>query len=395
MERETQSVRRVGLGPVQRESPGDGRSQAGTAEPLAWFGAEAVGGLMLPSATPTASQLYAPRGVWLDDRRLIVADTGNHRILVWNDPLQGGSHRDADLVLGQSDFVSEGAQSAGQGPENGMRLPTGLLVHEERLIVADAWNHRLLIWNRFPEHSAARPDLVIGQSDLSGVEENRGQPCGPLGFNWPFGIALVDGWFYVTDTGNRRVLVWPGIPEPEDAPEVILGQPTPESREENRGRVAADSFRWPHDVAGDHRSLFIADAGNHRILGWDPRPERDREADRVLGQPDFDSVREFPYAPQTAAGVRFPYAIALEGDRMAAADTANNRILVWDRMPETSSVAADRVLGQPDFAANGENRWDAVALDTFCWPYGIRMHNGHLAVADSGNNRAMIWTLGR
>ena len=40
--------------------------------PLVRLGAESPFGLALPSATPTASQLYAPRGVWLDDTRLIV-----------------------------------------------------------------------------------------------------------------------------------------------------------------------------------------------------------------------------------------------------------------------------------------------------------------------------------
>jgi hypothetical protein len=56
-------------------------------------------------------------------------------------------------------------------------------------------------------------------------------------------------------------------------------------------------------------------------------------------------------------------------------------------------VPADRVLGQVDFAGAGENRWDLVADDTFCWPYGLALHRGRLAVADSGNNRVMLWEL--
>ena len=46
-------------------------------KPLVWLGAPSAGGLALPDASPTTRNLYAPRGVWLDERRLIVADSGN------------------------------------------------------------------------------------------------------------------------------------------------------------------------------------------------------------------------------------------------------------------------------------------------------------------------------
>jgi len=28
--------------------------------------------------------MYAPRGVWTDGERVVVADTGNHRVLIWH-----------------------------------------------------------------------------------------------------------------------------------------------------------------------------------------------------------------------------------------------------------------------------------------------------------------------
>lgn len=376
---------------------------SGGARPAVWLGAAALGGLMLPDAQPTSSQVYAPRGVWLDDDRLVVCDTGNHRVLIWHDPSSLVSHSDADVVLGQSDFVSEGAQAAGRGPERGMRLPTGVVVHDGRLIVADAWNHRLLVWNTVPEASDIAPNLVLGQRDPTTVDENRGGACGPLGFYWPFGVAVVDGRLWVADTGNRRVLGWDGIPEPDEPPATVLGQPDAESRDENRGELGPASFRWAHDVAGTADTLFVADAGNHRLLAWRPAPTADTPASAVHGQPDFTTAGEFPYQPQTASSLRFPYAIDIEsstGGAMVVADTANNRVLVWDSVPNVvadspvaGGVPADRVLGQPDFGTNGENRWDAVGPDTFCWPYGLSLHRDRVAVADSGNNRVMIWEL--
>ncbi len=52
---------------------------------------------------------------------------------------------------------------------------------------------------------------------------------------------------------------------------------------------------------------------------------------------------------------------------------------------------ADHVLAQPDFGSNGENRWTSVQRDTLCWPYGLSLRGDTLAVADSGNNRVMVW----
>lgn len=384
-------VRPSRAGPAPGASAGS--DPAGGAAPVSWLGAEAAGGLTLPGALPTERQMYAPRGVWLDDEVLVVCDTGNHRVLVWHEPASLVSHGAADVVLGQPDFTTEGAQAGGRGPEAGLRLPTGVLVHDGRLVVADAWNHRILVWDEVPTSSDTPPDVVLGQVDASSVEENRGGACGPTTFYWPFGVAMVDGRLVVADTGNRRVLAWDGIPMPDDPPSLVLGQPDAHERDENRGELGPASFRWPHAVAGTHRIAFVADAGNHRLLGWQPAPTADRPADVVLGQTDFVTGSEFPYAPQTPTSMRFPYAVDVDGDTMVVADTANNRILVWDTVPATSTVPADRVLGQRDFAGNGENRWDAVTADTFCWPYGLSLHAGRLAVADSGNNRVTVWSL--
>lgn len=361
------------------------------ARPVGWLGAPAPGGLALPAATPTASQLYGPRAVWADERVVVAADTGNHRVLIWHDGAPA-SHSDADVVLGQRDFVTETAN--GPGPEAGLHLPTGVLVHDGRLVVADAWNHRVLVWDRVPERSGVPADVVIGQPDRESVAENRGEGCGPLGFYWPFGVAVVGGRFWVTDTGNRRVLSWAEIPDPDDKPDLVLGQADFSERDENRGEVGPASFRWPHAAAGTAERLLIADAGNHRILGWSPPPPGDRPADQVLGQPDFLSASEFPYQPQSATALRFPYAVSVDAaGHMAVADTANNRILLWRSVPSASGVAADGVIGQSDFAANGENRWTAVLPDTLCWPYGLSLRGSRLAVSDSGNNRVTFWEI--
>ena len=385
--------------------------------PQAWLGAPAPGGLALPPAAPSMAWMYSPRGVFLGEDQLVVADSGNHRVLIWH-TLPDSDEQPADVVLGQPDGHTEGPAAGGRGPERGMHLPTGVLVYEGRLVVADAWHHRILVWDSVPRTSDVAPDLVIGQPDAGSVEANRGGPCSATGLYWPFGIAIVGSVFWVADTGNRRVLGWRGgIPEPDQPADILLGQPDPASHAENRGGPAGPaSFRWPHDISGDGDLLLIADAGDHRVLGWSPHPAGDRAADVVLGQPDFTSAEEWPYGPHTNDRFRFPYAVCLDGQTLAVADTANNRILLWDDVPGgtpfrradcadggtpfrgadcadggTPFRGADCVLAQPDFGSNGENRWTSVQRDTLCWPYGLSLRGDALAVADSGNNRVVLW----
>jgi len=390
----TLTVRTSVLSSSPQAPPADANLSGGWA-PHVWLGAPARGGLALPAATPTMAWMYSPRGVFFDDGHLVVADSGNHRVLIWHG-LPTRDEQPANVVLGQPDGTSEGHGAGGRGPYNGMNLPTGVLVSDGRLIVADAWHHRILVWNDVPENDSAPPDMVLGQPDVGAVEPNAGRQCNASSLFWPFGIALIGSVFWVADTGNRRVLGWEGgLPEPGRPADIVLGQPDAATREENRGvGVGPASFRWPHSVTGSEDLLLVADAGDHRLLGWSPLPDADRPADLVLGQPDFVTAQEWPYGPQRGDRFRFPYAAGLDStctaDRLAVADTANNRILLWDDVP-AGGRPADYVLGQPTLEANGENRWSAVTRDSLCWPYGLWLRGNLLAVADSGNNRVMIW----
>lgn len=365
------------------------------ATPFLRLGGASPGGLMLPPADATPNHMYAPRGVWTDGERIAVCDTGNHRVLIWNQlPTADGTP--ADVVLGQADFISDAPAAGGTDFRGGMYLPTGVDVIGDNLVIADAWHHRLLVFDGFPARNLATPRYAIGQPDLDSITPNRGGEPSMSSLHWPFGFGVVGETFWVTDTGNRRVLGWHGadLPAANRPADILLGQDSQDARADNRGGdVGPVSFRWPHAVAGDDQTLYVADAGDHRILGWTPHPiDGERPADVVLGQENLTTNDEFKNRPQGAQRLRFPYGVAVSGGQLWVADTSNNRLLCWTSLPRSGfGILADHQIGQVDFDANGENRWESVRDDTLCWPYGLSIGNGIIAIADSGNNRAMFW----
>ena len=54
----------------------------------------------------------------------------------------------------------------------------------------------------------------------------------------------------------------------------------------------------------------------------------------------------------TQTGMRNPTGIATDGNIVAVADTDNNRVLIWFSAPKTNGQPANVVIGQPDFFHN-------------------------------------------
>jgi len=346
---------------------------------------------------PGAATLFGPRGACLagPNGPLFVSDTGHHRLLVWN-AVPEADGAPADLVIGQQDFAHEGRNAKGEPGPATLNVPTGIAAAEGVVAVADAWNHRVLIWHGYPETSNRPADVVLGRADFADTAANRGndQPAADTLF-WCYGVAIADGRLLVADTGNRRVLVWEEIPMKNGAPaDLVLGQKDFTTRDENAGGEAgALGMRWPHGIAFADGSLFVSDAGNNRVMVWRGFPATDgQDCDYVLGQADFAGLdhNRAHYFP-TAATLNMPYGIAVLGDRLAVADTANSRLLGFDRGDLAMGAAASRLAGQLGFAEKGDNRWGVATRDSLCWPYNVSAVSDTLVVADSGNNRVLLW----
>lgn len=90
--------------------------------------------------------------------KLIVADRDNHRVLIWNSiasQLSNGSP--ADVVLGQS-LMTTSASGSGLG---NMTRPAGVTVVGSKLLVADRGNQRILVWDTIPTVSGTPADRSV------------------------------------------------------------------------------------------------------------------------------------------------------------------------------------------------------------------------------------------
>ncbi len=328
------------------------------AEPVMYIGSASPGNLMLPDAQASPRTLYGPRGVFYKEPYLVVADTGNHRVLIWKyQDFEGFVQRDSDIVLGQPDFYSD-SPNAGGDPERGMFMPTGIFISEDnKLFVADAWNHRVLIWDKVPEESFSKPDHVVGQPDLRTVEQGA--------LFWCFGVYY-DGNLYVCDTGHGRVLKWRGIPDRMEEPDSVY-----------------EGFGWPHAFCKCGDYFFVADAGTgvSKVFAFYKYPGS-------VGQETF-YIGEGEGCGQTC--LNLPYGVSSYGDLLCVADTSNNRVLLFKKPWRNRRPIC--VLGQRSFAECGENRWEQVSDDTLCWPYAVHLSNGLVFIADTGNNRVTVWRI--
>ncbi len=346
---------------------------------------------------PNAESLFGPRGACLAEEAgpLFVADTGHHRLLVWlRAPRTDGAV--ADLVIGQPDFTSEGRNAKGTPGAATLNVPTGIAASSGVLAVADAWNHRVLIWHSYPERNNQPADVVLGQADFAATLANRGLDAPRADtLNWCYGVSIANGRLMVADTGNRRVLIWERLPEMNGAPaDLVLGQADFTCRDENAGiGVGATGMRWPHAIAANGSLLAVTDAGNNRIMVWRGMPaDNGAPCDFVLGQADFTGQEHnrAAYFPDAGA-LNMPYGLALQGDRLIVIDTANSRALGYPLACLAMGAAATHLAGQHGFADKGDNRWGPSSRDSLCWPYGITACGRTIVIADSGNNRVSLW----
>ena len=141
-----------------------------------------------------------PSGLSSDGTRLVMADTFNNRVLVWNELPTGNV--EPDLVLGQGHF---GSNEPGTGLDR-MNWPVTTATAGGKLLVADTQNDRILVWTTFPTASGQPADLVLSTPG----EANKHSSS--TGIDWPWGVWTDGTKVVVSSTMGGRVLVWTSFP---------------------------------------------------------------------------------------------------------------------------------------------------------------------------------------
>ena len=347
-----------------------------------------------------AHQMFGPRGVCrLSDGGIWVADTGHHRLLRW--PCISGpadaAGESAVQIFGQTHEDGESRNGGGEAGPCSFSTPVGLCAYGENgLALADSWNHRVLIWHQAPQQPGQAADVVLGQADFNSAESNRGeQQAAADSLFWPSAVYSDGQRLFVADTGNRRVLLWQELPTRNgQAADLVLGQADMQHRDQSAGAdLDKRGMVWPHGVDIWQGDLVVADAGANRIMLWSGVPQQSgTPCEHVLGQADeFGRLHNQGHYKASRHSLAMPYALAVWGEYLVVADSANSRLLIWHKADLAQGAMA--VHGQQDFVSAGDNRWQPVADDSLCWPYGLHVDADDLLIADTGNNRVQVWPL--
>jgi uncharacterized protein (TIGR03437 family) len=326
----------------------------------------------LPNTNPNlveGRELYSPTGIALDTSvtppRIYVADTSNNRVLAWKDAVGFKNGAFADLVIGQLDFYSTGANGPGRTgstSSTGLTTPTGLAVDQGDLYVADSGNNRIMRFKKPFDTPPGQlsPDLCIGQPSFNTTSPN--YPLNQAATPTVNGIAL--------STGSGAF-------------------------------IGAITFDTQHN-------LWLADAGNNRVLRYKAADvakggfATSISADLEIGQLDF--VSKQPNLPDTAVGVQTlnqlttPAAIAFDGvGRLYIADSdgsvIQDRVLVF-LPPFTTGMSATRLMGAQPAPIAGTTRTDpqiyAIAMYSPSAIFFLPGTQG-MGVVDSGYSRILIF----
>lgn len=382
-----------------------------------------------------------PRQLSYDNQgdRLFAADSGNHRILIFDSAAlaSGGA---ATGVLGQPslDSVTEQPLSA-----SGLRRPAGVAYYSNLLYVGDTEHHRVLVYDVIDVVNGEPAIAVIGQADQAGGSAGLAADRLTL----PAALAIDNNSLFIAERGAHRITRYDvATVGPSEAAADGAGHLT------GAGAMVYDSA-CPNGPGGglfvpvgfsaggvaldaaDHR-LFVADKGHHRVLVYalaaddtfaslvpahvlgqptlahclpgsgaaslrspsglalDVAAQRlyvaDYENDRVVVY-DVNAISDGEAAIATFTGLAGPSSLALGDGRLFVAASVQNRVLVYD----TAGGPAIHVLGQADFngiLANRDGGSEASA-GSLAFPSALAFDEDalQLFVADRGNNRVLIY----
>lgn len=338
-----------------------------TEKPTGWFktGQEAdiVLGPLGFNDSGGPSVLNHPGKVATDGQRLIVSDTWNHRVLIWNQiPTQNNTP--PDLVLGQKNFDTNYAGLAADK----MNWPMGAATNGEKLLVADTYNNRILIWNSFPTKNGQPADLVLGVDDFETRYSEFGERNKRTFIDNPWDV-WTDGNKVISSGGP--VLIWNTFPTYNNQPaDLILGLDDFSAR----FTETQEDFPTPRGIASDGKRLALGTYEPQRIFIYNDFPTQNGQ------DPDFFLALEHWGA----------MGLGLKNDKLFA--ISHSRFYIWNNFPAVSQKAdieyeprrtSEQIILAPDKIK--------LYPDQIGYGYGITVSNNKLIIADTNNNRILIF----
>ena len=189
-------------------------------------------------------------------------------------------------------------------------------------------------------------DIVIGQNDLARVlinaPQNNAEVPTDSGLFRPSGLIVdSNGDLFVADSGNSRVLRFPSPFEQRLAPgerhraNLVIGQRNASTRVTDASR---STMFYPFGLALTVEGhLVVSDAAHNRVLFFRRPTGGDfttgMAAEKVVGQPDFFTVTRSAQSNPAPNRMFSPRHIALDtDDRLYVTDSGNSRVLIFDRI---------------------------------------------------------------
>jgi hypothetical protein len=327
-----------------------------------------------------ANTLSGPRQSIIAEGKLIVNDAGNDRVLIWN-TIPTTNNVDADVVVGKS-TMTNGIDNGCGGANVLDPADAGILYVQGKLILGDAAHNRLLIFNSIPTTNGASADVVVGQPDFTTC--TAGTTANTFGVS---DIASDGTKLFIVDPGNNRLLIFNSIPTSNNASaDVVVGQTDFTS---SSAGTTQSKFSNPRGVAVYNGKLLVGERGNFRITIFNTIPTANgTSADVVLGQTNFTTATSSP--PSTASTVH-PFFMSTDNKgRIYVADRNSSRYLIWNSIPSSNNTLADIVIGQPDFTSTTVNN-GGVSARSVGNAKGIFANESYMVISDQGNNRVLIF----
>ena len=315
---------------------------------------------------------------------LAVAEQSGGSVKIWYKIPEKNS-QPADVEVGNQSFsqIRNGPSRAYAESFDGVAWsPDG-----NKLIATCGSQNRVLIWNSIPQTNGQPADVVIGQPNFTSTTPGTSQKT----LDYPSSVMVSpSGRLLISDYNNNRVLIWNAIPTINAAPaDVVIGQPTFSNKQSGN---KADQLYRPRGVAmSPDGRLLIACSSSHHIFIYDSIPVSNREsATVVIGQNDF----KLSTSGTSDSTMYLPYGVTVTADgKLAIAEFGNNRVLLYNSLPEMHGAHADNVLGQTDFnssinfAPSG-----SPSIKNFSRASGISADlNGRLLVNGRDMHRVMVF----